>query len=106
MKSEGGWGDTGATVEKLRLKRGRRATWAWVKKCNRKGAARAWCRMAIWKLRGLRRSKECRLRSFDVPRNAGEKRNFRIVNFSLLIEKIVRHAENCELRNLGKFSVK
>jgi hypothetical protein len=62
--------------------------------------------MAIWKPRGLRRSKECRLCSFDVPNNAGEKRNFRIVNFSLLIEKIVRHAENGELRNLGKFCVK
>ena len=41
-----------------------------------------------------------------MPNNAGEKRNFRIVNFSLLIEKIVRHAENGELRNLGKFCVK
>jgi hypothetical protein len=32
MKNEGEWGDTRATMEKLRLKGGRRDTWAWVKK--------------------------------------------------------------------------
>lgn len=46
-------------------------------------------------------SKECCLCSFDVPSNAGEKRNSRIVNCSLLMEKIVKDAENSELRNLG-----
>lgn len=51
--------------------------------------------------KGLKKEQRMLFTFFDVPSNTGEKRNFWIVNCSLLMEKVVRHAENSELRNLG-----